>query len=97
MKKLSLFSLLALAGLLSLFVLPIYAQEDVNLDDENIILEAEDIEAEDLAVQEFNSDIMDNETVLEVDDIDNEIESSADVEDDLDPIENIDASIIDVI
>lgn len=98
MKKISLFSLFGLAGMLAFFTMPIYAQEDVNLDDGNIISEAEDIDAEDLAVQEFNSDVMDDEVVLEMEDIDNEVEGGVDVEGDaLDPMENIDASISDII
>lgn len=51
MKKLSLFGLLGLAGLLAFIATPIYAQEeDINVDDENIIVEADDItmEAEDI-------------------------------------------------
>jgi hypothetical protein len=50
MKKLSLFSLLGLAGLLAFVAMPIYAQElDVEMDDE-IVADTEDMDAE----NEFN-------------------------------------------
>lgn len=60
MKKLSLFSLLGLAGLLAFVATPIYAQEDEAIvDDANIIAEADDIidEAEDV-VAEVGEDIV---------------------------------------
>lgn len=51
-KKLSLFSLLGLTGLLAFVATPIYAQEDDELEDVNIVAETEDVDVN--AEDEFN-------------------------------------------
>ena len=75
MKKLSLFSLLGLTGLLAFMVAPVYAQEeDVALnDEERIAAEAEDVDA---VADEFNEEV---EAIA--DDAVAEIEDAEEVED----------------
>ena len=73
MKKLSLFSLLGLTGLLAFFATPIYAQdEEITLDDEQIVAEAEDVvaEAEDVVadVEATVDEVLVAEDAVEFDD-----------------------------
>lgn len=91
MKKLSLFSLLGLTGLLAFAATPIYAQElDVEPDDE-IVADTEDMEAE----YEFNYWVDEDWIALEnvddeiVDEIVDEVEDTNVVEDVDDPMNEI--------
>ena len=67
MKKLSLLSLLWLAGLLAFFATPIYAQEEDVLDAEDLVYESEDVNAED----EFNYEADTEDVDLEIVDEEN--------------------------
>ncbi len=81
MKKLSLLSLLWLAGLLAFFAMPIYAQEENALDAEDVAYEAEDVNAEDEFNYEDDADIeiVDEENVEEapsMDEVNQDIDDS---------------------
>lgn len=93
MKKLSLFSLLGLAGLLAFVAMPIYAQElDVEMDDE-IVADTEDMDAE----NEFNYWL--DEDWIAIEDVSDEIvdEVEADVEDGVNVVEDVDDSINEIL
>ena len=78
MKKLSLFSLLGLTGLLAFMVAPVYAQEeDVALnDEERIAAEAEDVDA---VADEFNEEVeaIADDAVAEIEDAEEAVEDTA--------------------
>ena len=92
MKKLSLFSLLGLAGLLAFVAMPIYAQElDVEMDDE-IVADTEDMDAE----NEFNYWL--DEDWIAFEGVEDEIEDEweADIED-INVVEDVDDSINEIL
>lgn len=90
MKKLSLFSLLGLAGLLAFLATPIYAQdEDINLDDEQIVAEAEEVDA---IADEFNNEVDEavEDVTEEIADVEEAIEDTAeDIAEDIEDVPSI--------
>ena len=99
MKKLSLFSLFGLTGLLAFLAMPIYAQED-EVVVEDVAVEMDDLEKEDTAVDEFNYWVNEDEIALETVWVDDTVEGETDsnaLDGDLEPMEDINASIRDIL